>query len=524
MNTKDQIKNIPENEKTPHVIMLLEVIQQQAEEMQDLRDEIARLKGQKPKPKIKPSNLDKETDKETKKPKKKRPKKKSKTKNLEIHEDRKLQPDNLPPNSKFIDYKDFVVQDIIFINWNIRYRRARWRTPSGSFITAELPDYVTGHYGSGLISFALYQNYGCHVTQPLLLEQLREINVDISPGQLNNILIHNKSKFHKEKDQILETGLKVSSHINVDDTGARHKGKNGYCTHIGNEYFAWFESTNSKSRINFLKLLRVGNEDFSLNYDALEYMSVNGLPLYQIDKLVSLKDEKISGDDTWMELINSLGIVTKNHVRIATEGALVGSLIYHGFNKNLAIISDDAGQFNVFLHGLCWVHAERLIHKLVGYTEDHQAALDKTRSDIWQLYRDLKAYRLAPNNFQKIELGKRFDNLFTQKTGFVTLDQALKRIHNNKEELLLVLERPDIPLHNNLSENDIREYVKRRKISGSTRSDIGKKCRDTFTSLKKTCRKLEISFYKYLDDRERKKNKIPPLSELMKIKIATSSA
>jgi len=167
-------------------------------------------------------------------------------------------------------------------------------TPSGDFITAKLPDSVKGHYGSGLISFALYQNYGCNVTQPLLLEELREINVDISADQLNNILIKNKDEFHNQKDQILSTGLKISEHINVDDTGARHKGKNGYCTHIGNEYFAWFESTNSKSQINFLKLLRVENKDLIINIDALEYMSANRLPQYQIDKLVAFKDEKFS--------------------------------------------------------------------------------------------------------------------------------------------------------------------------------------------------------------------------------------
>ena len=524
MSITDQIKNIPENEKTPLVIMLLEIIQQQAEEIQHLKDEIARLKGQKPKPKIKPSNLDKKTDKPNKNQKKRKRKKRAKTKNIEIHKVRKLHPENRPHGSIFIDYQDFVVQDIIFTNWNIRYRRGRWLTPSGKFITANLPDYVNGHFGSGLISFALYQNYGCHVTQPLLLEQLREIDVDISAGQINNILIKNKDEFHNEKKQMLSTGLKISNHINVDDTGARHKGKNGYCTHIGNEFFAWFESTQSKSRINFLKLLRVENEDSIINQDALEYMSANGLPQYQLNKLVDFKDKIFSDDNTWMKFINSTGIVTRNHVRIATEGALVGIIIHHGFNKNLAIISDDAGQFNVFLHGLCWVHAERSIHKLVGYTEDHQTILDKTRSDIWQLYRDLKAYRLDPDDIQKIELGKRFDDLFTQKTGFVTLDLALKRIHNNKEELLLVLERPDIPLHNNLSESDIREYVKRRKISGSTRSNIGRECRDTFISLKKTCRKLGVSFFKYLEDRVRKKNDILPLAELMKLRAAESVA
>jgi len=248
-------------------------------------------------------------------------------------------------------------------------------------------------------------------------------------------------------------------------------------------------------------------------------MAVQGLPQYQLEKL----EEKIFKDDNeWSSYLKTIDIVMDHHVRIATEGALVGSIIYHGFNKDLAIISDDAGQFNIFLHGLCWVHAERSIHKLIGFTDKQKKILEEIRSDIWQFYHGLKAYRINPDEATKIDLNEQFDKLFIQKTGFASLDQALKRIHQNKSELLLVLDRPDIPLHNNLSETDIREYVKRRKISGSTRSDNGKRARDTFTSLKKTCRKLGISFWKYLDDRIRRKNEIPPLAEMMKLKITES--
>jgi len=99
-----------------------------------------------------------------------------------------------------------------------------------------------------------------------------------------------------------------------------------------------------------------------------------------------------------------------------------------------------------------------------------------------------------PDDQKKAKIESRFDEIFTRQTCFASLNQALKRIYQNKSELLLVLDRPEIPLHNNLSESDIREYVKRRKVSGSTRSSPGRKCRDTFTSIKKTCRKLGVSF------------------------------
>jgi len=521
MNIKNLIPQISGEEITPLVCKLLEIIQLQSEEIQHLKDEIAKLKGHKPKPTIKPSNLIKDTGKESKDKKaNSNHKKKSKTQDIKIHEEIPLHPDNLPEGSKLIDYKDYIVQEIKFHPWNICYRRGRYQTPNGEYVIAKLPEEVEGHFGGGLVSFILYQYYGCHVTQPLVAEQVNELGIDISEGEINNILIEKKEFFHQEKEEILETALKLCSYINVDDRGARHDGKNGYCTHIGNEYFAWFKSTESKSRINFLELLRHGHKGLIINDDALEYMSLEGLPLYQLKKIEEIQGKTFKDDNEWRSYLKAVDIRLKQHVRIATEGALVGSIIFHGFNKELAIISDDAGQFNVFLHGLCWVHAERTIHKLIGYTEEHQKLVEEVRTAIWQFYRDLKDYRLNPKKEARIALEKEFDKLFTQKTGFITLDQALKRLYKNKSELLLVLYRPDIPLHNNLSENDIREYVKRRKISGSTRSGEGKKCRDTFTSLKKTCRKLGISFWEYLEDRVRKRNNIFPLAEIMRVKVS----
>src|SRR5210317_440265 len=490
------------------------------EEIQLLRDEIARLKNQKPRPKIKPSRLETNPNRSKAKKRKKRPKK-SKTKKIEIHEVVSIRPDNLPDGSKLKDYQEYIVQDLIIGNWNTCYRRQRWQTPSGEYALGQLPEYVNGsHFGPTMTAFVLYQYYGCHVTQPLINEQLHELGVNISTGQINNILIKNKDQFHDEKDQILSTGLKVSGHINVDDTGARHNGQNGYCTHIGNEYFAWFKSTDSKSRINFLNLLRCEYTDFVLNDQALEYMAEQKLPEYQLSKLSCHKNKIFKNETRWTNFLKRQKIKLERHKRIATEGALIGSITHHGFNPELAIISDDAGQFKVFLHGLCWVHAERTIQKLVGYSNHQNKLLEKAKTDIWNFYRALKKYRHNPSESQKLKLETRFDNIFIRKTGFASLDIALKRIYQNKSELLLVLDRPDVPLHNNLSERDIREYVKKRKISGSTRSDVGKRCRDIFTSLKKTCRKLGISFWQYLIDRIEYQNKYPPLAKVMESQIS----
>jgi hypothetical protein len=198
----------------------------------------------------------------------------------------------------------------------------------------------------------------------------------------------------------------------------------------------------------------------------------------------------------------------------------LGSVLHHGFPKDLPVVSDGAGQFNVLCHGLCWVHAERLIHTLVPLNPTHRQELAEVRSQLWELYAELKAYKEHPSPENKTGLEARFDALFTTQTSFETLNQTLRRIQRNKAELLLVLDRPDIVLHTNGSERDLRDPVKKRKVSGGTRSDLGRRCRDTFMSLKRTCRKLGVSFWHYLTDRLSHTHAIPPLPDLIQQRAA----
>ena len=545
MTIISKIPNVTEEEQTPLIYALVgtihsqqeqihsqqEQIQLQQEQIQQLKDEIARLKGLKPKPIIKPSQLEKPTGSDKEKDGKpqsgKRPgsEKRSKTQELIIHETKIIQPEIIPEGSSFKGYEDYVVQELIIKSHNTRYRLERWETPDGGSVVGKVPQEIAGsHFGPILRSYILQQYYHAHVTQPLIIEELREFAIDLSEGQISRILTENKESFHTEKKEILLAGLGVSSYINVDDTSARHKGKNGYCTHIGNENFAWFESTDSKSRINFLKLLSAGSIGYLINTDALGYMIQEGLPKEQLVKLSELLLTGFNSDEGWEKCLKGLGMTGERHIRIATEGALYANVIENGFNTNMVILSDDAGQFNIFFHALCWVHAERTINKLVGFSDDQRLALEQKRSQIWDYYAELKEYKAVPDEHKKAKLQSRFDEIFTDNTCFASLNLALKRIMKNKSELLLVLERPEIPLHNNMSENDIREYVKKRKISGSTRSDSGRRCRDTFTSLKKTCRKLGVSFWEFLKDRLTGKKEILFLPDLINLKARQSGA
>lgn len=515
--TRINVPHFESNELNPKVLKLFEIIQQQGEAIQALRDEVAQLKGHKTKPKINPSKMDEETSEdkgETKQDGKRAGSlKKSKTKDLVIQETRTIAPKFIPEGSIFKGYKDYVVQGLKIDAYNILYQLERWETPGGSYVEGELPPHVQGHFDSQLRAYILYQHNQCHVTQPRLLEELLEFGVDISSGQIDRILSEKKDLFHEEKQNLLTSALCVSDYIQVDDTGARHDGKNGYCTVICNDYFAWFGSTVSKSRMNFLKLLRGEHEDYVINEAALLYMKGQKLPPFLLEEL---KERHFRDLIQWEKFLTKRKVTDQRHIRILTEGALAGSLFKHGFNPHLVILSDDAGQFNILYHALCWIHAERTIHKLIGFNDPQRAALKEVRDQIWAFYRDMKKYRLKPWKRKKRQLEKRFDAIFTQKTCFATLNCALRRLHKNKKELLLVLERPEIPLHNNASETDIREYVTRRKISGGTRHERGRQARDTFTSLKKTCRKLGISFWDYLLDRLHGQNQIPYLPALIR--------
>ena len=553
MPAHDPLPSIAASERTPLVERLLEQIEQlleenhgQAEQIQQLRDEIAVLKGQKAKPKFKPSGMDTETEPSGdadsgdgaedgdggedggERPPRKRAgsSKRKKTAQLTIHETLKVAPQlPVPDGSRFKGYHDFVVQDLRIEAHNTRYRLEVWQTPDGERLLGELPASLNGkHFGADLRRYVLYQHHHCHVTQPLLHEQLREWGIDISVGQIDALLSGGNEAFLAEKDHLLTTGLEVSRHITVDDSGARHQGNNGYVTQIGNDWFAWFASTGSKSRINFLQLLHAGNITYTLNTHALSYLREEHLPKEPLRRLQAHTHATIAEVTCWEAHLDALGITSERHRRIATEGMLLGGLIEKGFSLDLVIVSDGAGQFAILLHALCWVHAERLVHKLIALNDQHRQDQDRVRGEIWDLYADLKAYRRDPDPALAPALEVRFDAIFTQRTSFTTLNQTLKRLHRHKQKLLLVLQRPDIVLHTNGSEGDIRGYVKWRKISGGTRSDLGKRCRDGFASLKKTCRKLGISFWDYLGDRIERHGNIAPLPDIIRERAAAASA
>jgi hypothetical protein len=464
------------------------------------REEIARLKGLKGRPAIKPSGMDNATE-PPKSAKKAKRRFRGKVAPRVSIEDQVVKV-TVPEGSRFKGYEPFLVQDLVISAKATCYQRERWVTLDGRTILAPLPEGIDGHFGPELRRFVLTQYHQGQSTLPRLVQFLRSVGVAISKRQLQRLLTDKQADFVAEAQDVLRAGLETSPYVSVDDTGARHKAKNGFCTQIGNDWFTWFGTRTSKSRLNFLELLRAGHTDYVLNDAAYGYMRKHALAAPLIASLMAQPETEFADQAAWLTHLELLGFtkldVTPNPVQVATEGALWGSVQSHKFLCDTVVLSDDAGQFNIGQHALCWVHAERLVHKLDTFTDQHRAAQTQARGLIWGFYADLKAYRVKPSLRRAAALRTRFDRIFLRRTGFVTLDRLLKRLHANKADLLRVLDRPETPLHTNRSENDIRCYVTRRKVSAGTRSDVGRDCRDAFLGLAKTCDKLGIAVWDYL--------------------------
>ena len=469
----------------------------------ELRAEVATLKGVRGRPRMRPSGMEKGTEPAPGATNRGRGGR-GKVDRLTIQEERVVEAD-VPAGSRFKGYEDFLVQDLVLRPHVVRLRRERWLTPDGRTVVAPMPAGIVGHFGPELCRFVLFQYHQGQVTMPRLVAQLRAIGIAISKRQLVRLLNEGQGTFLDEAREVLRAGLAAASWISVDDTGARHQHQNGVCTQLGNDHFAAFVTTASKTRLNFLEMLRAGFGDYVINAEALAYMRQRALAGPVITSLAAHPERRFPNKAAWLRHLDQLGLtklaVTPDPVRIATEGAVWGSVKAHGLLPDTVTLSDAAGQFALDRHALCWVHAERLVHKLDTFTERQHAAQQLVRALLWWFYADLKAYRRAPDRRRRSELRARFDRIFRRRTGFVTLDRLLARLHANKDELLVVLDRPEVPLHTNGSERDLRPQVVKRKISGGTRSDQGRACRDAFLGLLLTCAKLGLSFWDYLGHR-----------------------
>ena len=451
-------------------------------EHQAVKDELARLKNLPPRPPQKPSGMDKATDRGVsggagaKSPagEKSSRRRGSQLDKLTIAATVVVRA-KAPAGSRHKGYEEIVVQDLNLSPQVTLYCRERWETPEGERIIAALDPGIVGGYGPNLHRFVLALHFSGQVTCERIVALLNGMGVLISKRQVVRLLTAKLETFRAEDEAVLKAGL-GGAYVTVDDTGARHAGKSGYTTQIGSDTFTVFRTGPSKSRLAFLSRLCGGTTLYVINDAALDYMKDRQLPQVAIGKFADHKERIFSRPEDWERHLQALDLtdldVTPDPVLIASEGALWGAIRHQGLLPDTVIVSDDAGQFRVGIHALCWVHAERLVHKLVPANDKQRNAIEVAKRMIWWFYGSLKEYKLAPSPQQAKVLRARFDRIFNRgRTGYVILDRLLRRLFRHKDALLRVLDRPEIPLNTNASENDIRAFVTKRKISGGTVSE-----------------------------------------------------
>jgi hypothetical protein len=483
---------------------------------QALRDDIARLKNLPPRPPFKPSGMEKAT--------RPPPAGSGRRPGRGAKRDRVTREVTLraevPAGSRFKGYKMVTRRELIVAAEVVRYKRERWVTPEGQTIIAPLPEGIVGGFGPGVRRFCLALHTQGQVTTERLTDLLNGIGLSISKREVVRLLTTDLEMFEQEDHAVLEAGLLSSPYITVDDTGARHARRPGVTTQIGGERFCVFRTSRSKSRLNFLTLLRGGGEDYVVNEAALDYLRRQPVEAAVIARLAAHPDQAFASQLEWWQHLArcSINIFDRPLLQLLNEAATWGALRHHGLMETTVVVSDDAGQFRVATHALCWVHAERHLEKLMPGSPKQAQAVELVRQTIWCFYRGLKLWKQSPSPGAEALFRRQFNRIFGQRTGYKELDELLARLARRKAELLRVLERPEIPLHTNASENDLRAWVIKRKISGGTMSADGRVARDVMLGLSKTCRKLGLSFFTYLGDRlglNGDQPRIPPLADLI---------
>jgi hypothetical protein len=496
--------------------------------IQQLRDEINLLKGEQGKPDIKANvpppagaKSDHSSEKERRKPRERH--KKSKKASIVINREdvATVNREVLPADAIFKGHRDVVIQDISLRTDNVLFHKEVYYSPSQhKTYLAILPAGYEGQFGPGLKTLIRTLYFGSQITEPKILEFVEHIGIQISLGQISNMLIKGQDGFHAESDAVFQAGQRSSPYQHIDDTSTRVDGQNQNCHILCNPVYTAFRTRPHKDRLTVLDVLRNGRSRiFLINTEALSYLE--GLPLSKTTRqtLQNWQDGIVLDEATFIKRLNDdLADLPFQQRKTIIDAAAVAA--YHaeiGFPVIQTLICDDAPQFNWLAISMmsCWIHEGRHYKKLMPVVAVHREILNDFLNRFWEFYDRLLDYREQPTQETAIKLETEFGQLFATQTGYNELDKRIAKTLTKKEALLLVLKHPELPLHNNPAELGARFRVRKRDISFGPRTEDGKNAWDTFMTLAATCKKLGISFYEYIRDRITKAKSIPPLAELI---------
>jgi regulator of replication initiation timing len=498
------------------------------EENQRLRDENNRLKGEQGNPRIKASkkpgttSASDHSSEQARRRRKKRTRR-PKVKRIQIDREHKLELDRtqLPADAEFKGYVPVVVQDVRLTTDNVRFLKEKCYSASVQrTYLAELPAGYEGEFGPGVHALVRVLYHAVNTSEPKIAELFAHIGVHISSGQVSNLLIKKQDRFHAEKDAVYEAGLRSSPWQHIDETGTRVNGVNQHCHVVCNPLYTAYLTTERKDRLSVIDVLtNLRPRAYLLldrTYDWLRQTSISESVL---ERLHHLPQGSVLDDAQFNRLLDAyLADVNAQHRRRILEAAAITA--YHTRKEIPTIqllLGDDAPQFKRITDelALCWVHDVRYYKKLSPAVAYHRRLLDEFMDRYWAFYDKLLAYRSTPAPEQVPRLEAEFDELFSTVTGYTGVDRRIAMTRDKKVSLLMVLHHPEIPLHNNPAEIEMRRRVRKRDVSFGPRTEDGKRAWDTFATLLATTKKLGVSFYRYVYDRVTESGEIPNLADLI---------
>ena len=512
---------------------VLYVLEEQSQLIQELKDEINRLKGEQGKPNISGKNQKEEeegkadisSEKERKLPKDKR-----KSRGVKFDPSRRIDEKEVLD----ITHKSDLPADIIFKGWAkshyqsleikaklIEVQRAIYYSPgTGRTYTAALPGnyQMGGDYTQDIKAHIIMFKFEFGMSIPKIGDFLRMSGIDITEGTISNIILANGQDLSSDRDAIHCSGLEAGLYGQTDTTGSRVNGEN-WNTHIfGNHYYTAYFTCPHKDRQTVLDLLRCGQPRvYVLNAATFSIYDYLKVPKKIIACLSPISFDQELDQQAFIERISAVLYPDdyERHQEKLLEGAYLAA--YQANNPINILVCDDAPQYKLLalLIALCWVHAGRHFKKLNPKVAHHQELLADFLNEFWFFYHRLKAYQQNPDPLVAKQLSADFDQIFSRKTGYEQLDERIAKTKAKKNELLVVLKHPYVPLHNNASELDARKEVRYRDISFQTRNLKGTRAKDVFFTIIQTCKKLGVNAYAYMLDRLNKQPKMTPLQDLI---------